>query len=331
MRILITGASGLLGLSLALEASQAHTVFGVVNSHTLRNAPFTVIQAELTAPGEIEHLFDLTQPDWVIHCAALANIDACEADSQSAYRINAEVPGALAAYVARGGARANTVRLVHISTDAVFDGRRVLNPHPQLLPRGGRGAGDEGGYTEDDTPNPLSVYAQTKLAGERAVLQANPGAIVARVNLFGWSMGGQRSLAELFVNNLSAGKGMMGFTDVYFCPLLVNDVAPILFAMLEKRLCGLYHVFASESISKYEFGVAIAQKFGINPGLITPTQVADSGLRAARAPNLIMSTHKLSTALGQALPQLSPAIHRFWQLYQQGYPQRLKELANVGL
>jgi len=316
MRILITGASGLLGLNLALEASKEHTVFGVVRRNTLKNTPFSIMQADLAVPGEIEHLLDITQPDWVIHCAAMAVIDACEADPQLAHRINAEVPGLFAmhcaarnAIVAKGGARANNlqssnIRLVHISTDAVFDGVK-------------------GNYTEEDPPNPLSVYARTKLAGERAVLAADPTAIVARVNLFGWSLGGTRSLAELFVHNLLAGKRMLGFTDVFFCPLLVNDIGLILTKMLEKRLGGLYHVVASETLSKYEFGVAIAQKFGLDPGLITPVRVADSGLKVARSPNLTLSTHKLSTALGQSLPRLSTAIHRFWQLYQQGYPQML--------
>ena len=310
MRILITGASGLLGLNLALDASQKNTVFGVVNNHALQDTPFPVLQADLTVPGEIEHLLDTTKPDWVIHCAALANVDACEADPQLAHRINAEVPGEFAmscaksSRVGKGGARPDGVRFVHISTDAVFDGVK-------------------GNYTEDDPPNPLSVYARTKLDGERAVLQANPDAIVARVNLFGWSMNGRRSLAELFVNNLMAGKGMMGFVDVYFCPLLVNDIGPILFAMLKNKLHGLYHVFASEAISKNDFGVVLAEKFGLDVGLITPTKVADSGLVASRSPNLTMSTHKLSTALGYDTPSLSPAIHRFWELYQQGYPQKL--------
>jgi len=310
MRILITGASGLLGLNMALDACQEHTVFGVVHSHTLLGTPFPVLQADLALPGEIDRLLDLTQPDWVIHCAALADVDACEADAQLAHRMNAEVPGMLAtacanrSHVGKGGAR-----LVAISTDAVFDGVK-------------------GNYTEDDPPNPLSVYARTKLAGERAVLQANPDAIVARVNLFGWSLSGRRSLAELFVHNLSAGREMMGFTDVCFCPLLVNEIGSILFAMLERGLSGLYHVFAGEATSKYDFGVALAQQFGLEAGLILPTSVVESGLKATRAPNLSMSTHKVSTALGRAMPRLSPAIHRFWELYQQGFPQKLHKMRN---
>ncbi len=301
MRILITGASGLLGFNLALEACQQHTVFGVVHQHPLQRTPFNVLTSDLTLPGQIERLLDAAQPDWVIHCAALAIIDACESDPQWARRINTEVPALLAHHVSKGGAR-----LVSISTDAVFDGVK-------------------GGYTEEDAPNPLSVYAQTKRAGELAVLAADPQAVVARVNLFGWSLTGRRSLAELFVRNLSAGLPMMGFTDVFFCPLLVNDIAPLLIEMLAKNLHGLYHLVSSESISKYAFGVAIAQKFGFDPGLITPTPVAQSGLKAARSPNLTLSTHKLAAALGRPLPALSPAIHRFWQLYQENYPQRLKQ------
>lgn len=303
MRILITGASGLLGVNLALEASKEHTVFGLTNAHPLHTRAFTAIQGDLLAPGTVERLLDETQPDWVIHCAALAILDSCEADPQRARELNTEVPRKLAENVARGGAR-----LVHISTDAVFDGQR-------------------GGYSEEDEPNPLSVYARTKLDGERAVAEADPGAIIARVNLIGWSLTGKRSLSEFFFYNLQAGKQVMGFTDVYFCPLLANHLSGILIKMLSAGLSGLYHVVSSQCISKYDFGVALARRFGLDEGLIAPTSVEQSGLKAARSPNLTLRTDKLEAALGEPLPSLSPALDDLYRLYQQGYPQRLRELA----
>jgi dTDP-4-dehydrorhamnose reductase len=156
MRILVTGASGLLGLNLALEASQQHVVFGTVKEHGLRTETFSVIQVDLLVQGAIERLIDQTQPDWVIHCASLALVDSCEADTALAAQTNTELPRQLAMHVARGGAR-----LVHISTDAVFDGQR-------------------GDYKEEDAPNPLSMYARTKLEGERAVSEADSRAIIAR-------------------------------------------------------------------------------------------------------------------------------------------------------
>jgi len=80
-RILITGASGLLGLNTALEAVGEHQVFGQVKSHPLHTGAFEVIKTDLLASGAVERLLDQTQPEWVIHCAALANVDACERDA----------------------------------------------------------------------------------------------------------------------------------------------------------------------------------------------------------------------------------------------------------
>lgn len=302
MRILITGASGLLGVNLALEAAKEHTVFGLVNRQFLRTEAFTVLQGDLLAPGAVEKLLDLTTPDWVIHCAALANVDACEAEPEQAQNVNAILPGKLAGHVARGGAR-----LLHVSTDAVFDGQR-------------------GNYSEGDLPNPLGVYAETKLAGERSVAEADPAAIIARVNMFGWSLTGQRSLAEFFYNNLSAGKPVKGFTDVYFCPLLANHLARIMLEMLKAGLSGLYHVVSSDCSSKYDFGVQLARRFGLDEELISPTSVQTAGLSAARSPNLTLDSSKLAWALKIPLPRISAGLDELHSLFQQGYPEKLREM-----
>lgn len=304
MRILVTGASGLLGLNVALEAvAEGHTVFGVVNAHPLRGDGFTVLVSDLLAPGEVERVFEAARPDWIIHCAALANLDACERDPDLARGLNAALPGRIAAAAKERGAC-----LVHISTDAVFDGQK-------------------GNYTETDDPNPLSIYAHTKLAGEYTVEAVYPAAIIARVNLFGWSLSGKRSLAEFFFNNLQAGKPMMGFTDVYFSPLLANDLGKVLLTMMAEDLHGLYHVGSKESLSKYDFGVKIAEKFGFDPALIRPTSLAEAGLSVSRSPNLSLCVDKLIHSLPPVTLQLSTNLDRFYELYQQGYPQKLRVMS----
>lgn len=304
MRILVTGASGLLGLNLALEASRQHVVFGSVYRHGLNTKAFQVIRCNLLDPLQLKSLLEQSHPDWVINCAALADLDACEADPALAQKINSELPRQLAAHVARGGAR-----LAHISTDAVFDGK-------------------EGNYSEDDEPNPLSVYARTKLEGERAVLEANPQAIVARVNLFGWSISGKRSLAEWFINNLSLGRSVMGFTDVYFCPLLANDLGELLLEMLDHGLKGLYHVVSSECSTKYDFGRRLARLFGYDEDLIQPASVSQAGLSAARSPNLTLRTDKLTRDLGKYPPDLSVGLQKFYQLYREGFPEKIRQMAS---
>ena len=302
MRILITGASGLLGLNLALETTRRHSVFGTVNHHALKTDAFKVIRINLLAPGAVERLLDSTDPDWVIHCAALANLDACEADPLLAQQLNTDLPRTLASYVARSGAR-----LVYVSTDSVFDGLR-------------------GDYSEEDIPTPVGVYSHTKLNGEQAVAETDPTAIIARVNLYGWSLTGNRSLAEFFFTNLSRRKHVMGFTDVFFCPLLANDLADIFIRMLEQHLSGLYHVVSSECLSKYDFGVRIAKRFNLDSSLINPTSVRQSGLKATRSPILTLRSNKLANAFGEPLPNLSTGLDKLFTLYQQGYPHMLRKM-----
>jgi len=305
MKILVTGASGLLGLNLSLMEIGAHSIVGVDRSK-LAGTPFEIIKADLLDP-EVEHrILDTVKPDTVIHTAALANLEACEEQPETARLLNAEMPGELAAVCAQRG-----ITMMHISTDAVFDGTK------------------DGVYTEEDAPNPQGIYAQTKLAGERNVLSANPGALVVRVNFFGWSLSGTRSLPEFFINKLSAGKKAQGFTDVFFCPLFVGDLAEILIKTFAQGLSGIYHVVGSESLSKHDFGIAVARQFGLDERLIEAVSVEESTLIARRSHNLRLSIHKLSTALGEPVPGYSTGLDRFYTQYKQGYPQKMRSYQQV--
>lgn len=300
MKLLITGASGLLGINLALEAMREHEVIGI-DRGKLKSAPFQVLKADFLRADEIHSIIDSTNPDWLINCAALANLDECEKHPEQAKRLNADFPAELAAACAQ-----RKIKFVHLSTDAVFDGTK------------------EGSYSEEDEPNPQGIYSQSKLDGERAVQSANPQAIIARVNFYGWSLGGRRSLGEFFVNNLSEGRNVNGFTDVIFCPMWVNHLAQTLIAMLEKDLHGLYHVVGAQPMNKYQFGVEVARKFGLRESLISPQSVETSGLTAKRSHNLWLSVHKLSTDLGRPLPDFSTGLDGFYTQFQQGYPQKIR-------
>ena len=300
MKLLITGASGLLGINLALEAWREHEVIGV-DRGKLKSAPFQVLKTDFLDPSEINAILDVTNPDWLINCAALANLEKCEEDPAQAKILNTDLPGQLAVACAK-----RNIHFVHISTDAVFDGTK------------------KGSYTEEDPTSPPGVYSQTKLDGEYAVQEGDPQAIIARVNFYGWSLGGRRSLSEFFVNNLGDGKSVNGFTDVIFCPMLVNETARLLLEMLKKNLSGLYHLVGAQPMSKYQFGVEVAQTFGLRKDLIAPRSVEASDLTAKRSHNLWLSTHKLSTDLGHEIPSFSTGLAEFYTQFQQGYPQKIR-------
>lgn len=299
-RFLITGASGLLGLNLALQAQERGEVFGTVYSHELTNVPFKVIQADLKDERELTACIDEAKPDIIFNCAALANLEACEIDPVSARELNVTLPERLAII-----SQHRSIQLVHFSTDAVFDGQK-------------------GNYSENDQPNPLSVYAKTKLEGEQAVLRSDPRSLVVRVNFYGYSLTGKRSLAEFFLYNLAAGTRVFGFNDVFFCPLLVQHLGDILFEMVHKDFKGLYHVVNPQSLSKYEFGVRIARLFGLNEGLVESVSVNRGGLKAPRSPNLTLSIEKIKRSLGLPIPDQPSGLQKFHQLFEDGFPEKLK-------
>lgn len=301
-KLLVTGASGLLGLNLGFQLAGRYRITGITHSHNLRGAPFEVIAADLGQPGAFERILEQVRPDLVVHAAALANLDACEKDPDLSRLLNAELPGEVAQACAR-----HDLGMVHISTDAVFDGER-------------------GNYQEDDQPNPQGVYSRDKLAGELAVASANPSAAIARVTFYGWSLLGRRSLAEFFYYNLAAGRRVNGFKDIFTCSLLVNHLVDLLAEMLEKGLSGVYHTVSRAHLSKYQFGVEIARRFGLDETLIDCISVTDSGLLARRSPNLTLQVAKLEAALGHPLPGQAEGFDQFYQLFAQGYPQRLKAL-----
>jgi dTDP-4-dehydrorhamnose reductase len=301
MHLLVTGASGLLGLNLSCVAAEAGLdVTGLVNTRPLVNTPFDVVQTNLLDIDNNLSQIEALQPDGIIHCAAIANLNVAEKHPELAYQLNAEVPGRLAAATKRWG-----IPFIHIFTDAVFDG-------------------EKGNYQESDPTNPLSVYARTKLAGEQTVQDANPDAVIARVVFFGWSLSGQRSLSEFFFNNLGAGKVVNGYTDTLFSPLYVDDLANLLLEMLETKLTGLYHVVSPESISKYSFGVRIADKFGFDSRLITPIEAKSLDRGAQRSLNLTLNCDKLEKAVDHQLPTVTEGIEAFYQGWLACYPQKLQ-------
>lgn len=303
-RLLVTGASGLLGLNLCLRASeQGHTVTGLAHTRDLREIPFELKHVDLLDTHQALGLIEDASPDAIIHCAAIANINAAQQSPEITQNLNVVVPGRLAEKAADW-----QIPFIHISSDAVFDGL-------------------SGGYRESDSPNPLSLYARSKLESEDMVLGSYPNALVARVVFFGWSLSGRRSLSEFFFNHLQSGQRVRGFTDTYFAPLYVEDLADLLLEMLAQGLSGIYHVTSPQALSKYTFGVRIAQRFGFDFELIEPVKAADVDRGAPRSLNLTLKPDKLQADLGCPLPTVDDGIEKLYQRWQEGYPAYLQSLA----
>ncbi|TLD72195.1 dTDP-4-dehydrorhamnose reductase [Phragmitibacter flavus] len=229
--ILIVGAGGRMGAALARHYRQDHQVTA------LRRTDLDVTKVDTLRPTLAPLEFDT-----LIYTAGLTNVDQCEDQPEEARLCNAETPKILAQICAEKGAR-----LIHISTDYVFDGRKNL------------------ALTETEPPNPLSVYGKTKLAGETAVLKVSPHFLVIRVS---WLFGPDRpSFPDMILKNALAQDHVAAIADKVSCPTYSEDLASWIEPMLsDNRYCGLLHLSNSGSTNWQAYGQAtldIAAELGL--------------------------------------------------------------------
>jgi len=272
----ITGAGGLIGNEV-VRLGRTEIAGGAAGVRALTRADL-----DLTDFPAVARLFAFERPLAVIHCAAMSKSPACQQEPAAARLNNLEVTRHLAALA--GG-----IPFLFLSTDMVFDGRK-------------------GGYVEHDPVNPLSVYAETKVEAERAVL-ANPRHTVVRTSLnFGESPSGRTSFNEEMREAWRAGRTLDLFVDEFRSPIPSVETARILWRLLLGGHAGLFHVAGAERLSRFELGLQVADFWRRRePGL--PTPVKPGTLRdyagAPRSPDTTLVGTKVERALGIRLPRFS--------------------------
>jgi dTDP-4-dehydrorhamnose reductase len=265
-RTLVLGAGGFLGAHVvqAALAREPHDPSAevVAVARDFARVPGRFLGAARRLALDLEDgalaLLEAERPARVVCAAALARIDACERDPRAAQRINAELPGRLAAWCAAHGAR-----FVHVSTDLVFGGRPPRPP----------------GFREDDPPAPLSVYGASKEAGERAVLAEDPAALIVRLPLlYGDSGGRALGASDSLLAAIARGERPQLFTDEWRTPLEVGNAAAALVELAAGGAAGLLHVAGPERCTRFELARAVLAAHG-------PAGAA-AALRAARRADL---------------------------------------------
>ena len=277
MKILLTGSSGLLGHAYALAAvRRGHTVTALYNQNRpIADGLARTIQLDASEPEELTKIAIELWPDAIVNCAAISNATSVEADAMRAEKINVALPRLLAQLSTHLGAR-----LLHVSTDMVFDGQ------------------SEQPYRSTDMPAPTNLYGQTKLMAEREVLEHNPeDPVVLRIPiLMGNSPGGRRSLHEKLIAAIQAGKKPKLFCDEMRQPCSASNVAEVLLELTERRdLHGLFHWAGSETLSRFEIGQRILKHFGLPLDAIESVCRDDDSRPARLTFNLNPIVSKLKT------------------------------------
>jgi dTDP-4-dehydrorhamnose reductase len=283
-RIVILGAGGRLGAALARDYAADHDVIAWVRQ-----------TADLGDPDDVANMIRQAAPGIVINSAAMTNVDECEKERAKSELVNATAPGTVAKAATDVGAR-----LIHISTDYVFSGEKKIP------------------YAEDDEPAPVSWYGETKLAGERAVMDANARHAVVRVS---WVFGPDRdSFVDKALQTAMRGEPVKAVADKWSSPSYTADIGAALKVLMDPGAPGgIYHVCNSGICTWLDWAaeaMAVAEQAGIlAPGpKPEPLRLADISAMVARRPvHTSMTCRRIEELLGRPMRPWQQAVADYVQ------------------
>ena len=278
-RILVIGSNGLLGQKV-VELFARGTTSPVSCASLEREAVRTLrslqyMQLDITSRKDVRRVVSVCEPEVIINCAAMTNVDACERERERAWRINVVGVENIMEAAKKYGSR-----LIHVSSDYVYDGRR-------------------GPYSEVDRPEPISYYGKTKLASENVLLASGLPHFIARTMvLYGYGEGVRPNFALWLLENLEKGKPLRIVEDQLGNPTYVDDLAFGIMKGVELEKTGIYHIAGRDIVSRYVFAVTLARVFGLDERLLTPVKTDAMGQPAPRPLRSGLITLKAEVELG---------------------------------
>jgi dTDP-4-dehydrorhamnose reductase len=284
-RLLIIGASGFIGQRLAVMAADNYDVFA---ADLTEPAKPNEIKMDVTAPASVLAGFDAVRPQVVVMLAAIADIDQCERQPELAKAVNVDGAVCVADQCARRG-----VRFVYTSSAAVYDGSHH-------------------GYAEEDPPTPLSVYGRTKAQAEVELTAILPDAIILRPALvLGFSQASRtNAMLNKLADSLRAGQVVRVPDYEYRNPIDADTICQAILRLIElKQARGIYHIGASDSISRFELVCRLADRMGFSRALVEAQREPLPG-RAPRGFDHLLLTRRLSRETGIEMPDCDKVLER---------------------
>ena len=273
-KLLLTGASGFLGYHL-LRLAADYEVYAVYHTRAGDYGGATWVNCNLTNYIDTGNLFDDIEPDLVIHAAAISDANYCQQHEDAAMAVNVEASINLA-----GICSDFQIPFVFTSTDLVFDGTK-------------------GSYEETDAVNPLNAYGEQKVIAEREIHRIYPPALIARLPmLFGRPEASKANYLNKLLSQLRNWEMAKLFVDEYRSAAGARSVAKGLLQVAETAT-GIVHIAGPERLSRYDFGVLVANHFGIDKGLLEACSQKDVKMAAPRPADVSMNIAKAVT-LGYA-------------------------------
>jgi len=293
LRLLVTGASGLLGHKVVqLALKKAHKVYSLYKEHSTDLGK--AIKLDLTDQNKVSQTIIKLKPQAIIHTAAYTDVDGCEINKDLAWKANAEATK----HLAIASASINS-HLTYVSTDYVFDGEKGL-------------------YSEEDKPNPISYYGYTKLKGEEFIKEHAEQWCITRASvIYGWAQIQKLNFATWLINNLKQGKEVKVLTDQYISPTLNTNLAEMLLEIAEKKKTGILHTAGATRVSRHEFALALTKVFNLKSDLIKPAKMDEMLWNAKRPKDSSLNISKASALLNTKSLKLDQAMKKMKKCHRE--------------
>lgn len=312
MKLLVVGAAGQVGRNLVRRGlERGDEVVGAYNARPPDVPGIREEQLDKTNEERCRHVVLSHRPDVILDTGALHNVDYCESHPEEAHRVNRDGTRYLAE-----AARAVGAKFVFVSTDFVFDGTGTPP------------------YRESDPTHPQSVYAESKLAGERATLGVSADHLVVRPSvIYSWvdtrqrresSSGKGMNFGTWVVEEVAAGRPVRIINDQVASPTLADDLAGALFALVDKGAGGTFHAAGRTSVTRYDFTVRLVRQLGLETGLVHPVATRELAQKAVRPTDSSLSSAELERVTGYRTMDLDTALLEFAGAFESdpGSPRR---------
>lgn len=282
-RLLIVGASGLLGKTLASQLSNDFEIFGTYWRNRIdRSKNFFPLDA--TKDHELELLLELVKPNMVVNCSGLTSVDECERRPEASWLLNCYIPSKISQLLST-----SNTRLVHISTDHF----ESVNKSPRK---------------ESEKVWHVNQYGYAKLLAEEEVLLQNANNLVVRTNFFGLGKNSGSSLLDFALNSLNSGKNVIGFSDVQFSPVGTTFLSSVLATLLKSNCSGMVNVSSHEVINKYDFLLLVAKCLGIQSQNVKKGSSKELQILVRRPDYLALDPNKLTSEHRVEVPSIEEMI-----------------------
>ena len=278
-RVLVLGASGLLGSRVYEELSDKVETYGTYFRSTVKNSP-NFYELDATNYTDLNTLIKKIHPNRIINCLGLTDVEECDKRPEANWKLNAEIPVQISRL-----SQEISAQFIHISTDHYCSSLEV--PRDESVPM-----------------KPINQYGFAKFAAENFILFENSSALLLRTNFFGISRKVDKSILNFAMNALNDNKPLDGFSDVFFNPVGISDIARFLISGESFLVTGLLNFASSDPISKYEFLKLIAQILGHSNELVRAASISDSKLTVPRPGYLALNPNRLVNQVGYLLPSL---------------------------